>query len=319
MSLCGSSGRDCLLMKPEMKSSVRIFAMTFALLGLIGFALMSLPTTTAQQPAGPMVFALTANNSLISFNASTPGMVGNPIAITGLAQSETLVGIDFRARDNRLYGVSSASRIYTINTTTGAVTAIGTTAFTPALNGTAFGVDFNPVPAVIRLTSDADQNLRLDPVTGAVLGTDTAQTYPTGDANAGANPNLVGVAYTNNFDRTTSTTLYGIDSNLDILARQGSVGGAPISPNSGQLATIGPLGVNTTDQVGFDIVAPNDVAFASLTAMGASGSSLYSINLNTGAATLVGAIGGGAIIRDIAIPITFIPSSQQAGFAVTNA
>jgi uncharacterized protein (TIGR03437 family) len=144
-------------------------------------------------------------------------------------------------------------------------------------------------------------------------------TYPTGDANAGANPNLVGVAYTNNFDRTTSTTLFGIDSNLDILVRQGSVGGAPDSPNNGRLTTIGALGVNTTDQVGFDITAPNDVAFASLTTMGASSSSLYSINLNTGAATLVGAIGGGALIRDIAIPITFIPSAQQAGFAVTNA
>src|SRR5262249_21135207 len=56
-----------------------------------------------------------------------------------------------------------------------------------------------------------------------------------------------------------------------------------------------------------------------LTPMGASSSSLYSINLNTGAATLIGVIGGGALIRDIAIPITFIPSAQQAGFAVVNA
>ena len=293
--------------------------MTFALLGLLGFVIMSLPRTNAQQPAGPVVFALTANNSLISFNAATPGMVGSPIAITGLGQGETLVGLDFRARNNLLYGVSSASRIYTINTGTGAATAIGAAAFTPALNGTSFGVDFNPVPAVIRLTSDADQNLRLNPDTGAVLGTDMAQTYPTGDANAGANPNLVAVAYTNNFDRTATTTLYGIDSNLDILVRQGSVGGAPDSPNNGRLTTIGALGVNTTDQVGFDIAAPNDVAFASLTTMGASSSSLYSINLNTGAATLVGAIGGGALIRDIAIPTTFIPSAQQAGFVVTNA
>lgn len=302
-----------------MKTPFRIFVLAFALLGLLGFALRSLHTTSAQQPGGPMVFALTANNSLISFNASTPGMVGNPIAITGLGQGETLVGIDFRARNNLLYGVGSASRIYTINTSTGAATAIGTAAFTPALNGTAFGVDFNPVPAVIRLTSDADQNLRLNPDTGAVAGTDMAQTYPTGDANAGANPNLVAVGYTNNFDRTTTTTLYGIDSNLDILVRQGSVGGAPDSPNNGRLTTIGALGVNTTDQAGFDITAPNDVAFASLTTMGASSSSFYSINLNTGAATLVGAIGGSALIRDIAIPTTFIPSAQQAGFAVTNA
>jgi len=294
--------------------------LAFALLALLVFSLASLRPVRAQQSAGPLVYALTASNSLINFNASTPGTpIGNPVAITGLGQGETLVGIDFRARDKLLYGVSSANRIYTINLTTGAATAIGTAAFTPALNGTAFGVDFNQVPDRIRIVSDAEQNLRLNQLDGTVAATDMPLAFASGDPNAAANPNVVGVAYTNNFDRPTSTTLYGIDSSLNILVRQGSVGGAPDSPNNGQLNTIGPLGVDTTDQVGFDIVAPNDVAYASLTPMGASGSSFYSINLNTGAATLIGAIGGGAIIRDIAIPITFIPSAQQAGFVVTNA
>ncbi len=306
-------------MRPDMKTSFRIFVLAFALMVLLGFALKSLHTTSAQQPAGPMVFALTANNSLISFNASTPGTVGSPIAITGLGQGETLLGIDFRPRNKRLYGVSSASRIYVIDTMTGAATAAGTAPFTPAVNGTSFGVDFNPVPDRIRFTSDADQNLRLNQNDGTVAGMDMTLAYATGDANAAANPNLVGVGYTNDFDGATSTTLYGIDSNLDILVRQGSVGGAPDSPNNGRLNTIGALGVNTTDQVGFDITAPNDVAFASLSPMGATASSFYSINLNTGSATLIGAIGGDALIRDIAIPITFIPSAQQAGFVVTNA
>ncbi|HKC84598.1 MAG TPA: DUF4394 domain-containing protein [Blastocatellia bacterium] len=302
-----------------MKPVLRISVLTLALLGPVGLAVRNLHTTNAQQTAGPIVYALTANNNLISFSATEPGTILNTVAITGLGQSETLVGIDFRPRNKQLYGVSSASRIYTINISTGAAAAVGTAAFTPALNGTAFGVDFNPVPDRFRVTSDADQNLRLNQNDGTVAATDTTLTYPTGDANAGANPNLVGVGYTNDFDGATSTTLYGIDSNLDILVRQGSVGGAPDSPNNGRLTTIGPLGVNTTDQVGFDITAPNDMAFASLTPMGASSSSLYSINLNTGAATLIGVIGGGALIRDIAIPITFIPSAQQAGFAVVNA
>ena len=270
-------------------------------------------------PTSPLVYALTANNALISFNASTPNTVISNTAITGLPQGENLVGIDFRPRTNQLFALSSASRIYTLNLTTGAATAVGTTAFTPALAGTSFGFDFNPVPDRIRVTSDTDQNLRLNPDTGAVAATDTVLSFMTGDANAAANPNIVGAAYTNSFAGPTSTTLYGIDSNLDILVRQGSVGGAPDSPNNGKLNTVGTLGIDTTDQVGFDIVAPNDVAYASLTSAGASGSSLYSINLNTGAATLVGAIGSSQIIRDIAIPATFIPSAQQAGFAVANA
>ncbi|MGH9766513.1 MAG: DUF4394 domain-containing protein [Blastocatellia bacterium] len=293
--------------------------MALALFGMLGFALRHSGAASAQITASPRVYAVTAGNNLISFAAGAPGTILSTAAITGLAQGETIVGIDFRPRNNQLYGVSSASRIYTINLTTGAATAVGASAFTPALNGTAFGFDFNPVPDRIRITSDADQNLRLNPDTGAGVVTDMTLAYATGDANAGANPNVVGVAYTNSFNGTTSTTLYGIDSNLDILVRQGSVGGAPDSPNNGRLNTIGALGVNTTDQIGFDVIAPNDVAFVSLTSQGASSSSLYSVNLNTGAVTSIGAIGGGAIIRDIAIPITFIPSAQQAGFAVVNA
>jgi uncharacterized protein (TIGR03437 family) len=307
-------------MKGNRKIFSLIFVLTLALMGLGGLAFQATFTGHAR-PAqtGPTIYALTTANNLISFNASTPGTIASNVAITGLAQGETLVGIDFRPRNNQLYGVSSASRIYTINISTGAATAVGSAVFTPAVNGAAFGIDFNPVPDRIRFTSDADQNLRLHPDTGAVAGTDTTITYAAGDPNATANPNLVGVAYTNNFNGTTSTTLFGIDSNLDILVRQGSVGGAPDSPNNGRLNTIGALGVNTTDLVGFDIAAPNDIAYASLTTQGAASSSLYAINLNTGAATAIGAIGGGATIRGLAIPVTFVPTAQQAGFAPVNA
>ncbi len=294
----------------------RILLLTLATMSL-GLMVASQFSAGAQQ-SGPVIFAVTAANNLISFNAATPGTIATTVAITGLSQGETIAGIDFRPRNNQLYAVSSANRIYTINTTTGAATAIGAAAFTPALSGTAFGVDFNPVPDRIRLVSDQEQNLRLNPDTGAVAATDAALTYAMGDVNASANPNIVGAAYTNNFNAPSSTTMYAIDSNLDILVRQGSVGGAPDSPNNGRLSTIGALGVDTTDQVGFDILAPNDIAYASLTTQGATASTLYAINLNTGAATRIDAIGGNALIRDIAIPVTFVPTAQQAGFAVVN-
>lgn len=247
------------------------------------------------------VYGVTAGNNLISFNSITPGAIIRTLPITGLTQGETIIGLDFRPRTGQLYAVSSASRVYTINTSTGATSAIGNAAFTPALAGTSFGFDFNPVPDRIRLVSDADQSLRLNPDTGAVAGTDGTLVFATGDANAGANPNVVASAYTNNFNATPTTTLFGIDSNLDVLVRQGSPGGAPVSPNTGQLSTIGALGVNTTDQVGFDIAAPGDVALASLTVQGATTSALYSINLTSGAATMIGAIGGTEVVRDIAV------------------
>ena len=281
--------------------------------------LITIPVAAQTSQVEGLAWALTASNKLISFSTLAPGTITRTLTVTGLQSGETLQGIDFRPRTAQLIAVGSTSRIYTINTTTGAATQIGSAVFAPALSGTKFGVDFNPVPDRIRVISEADQNLRLNPDTGGVAGTDTNLVYATGDANAAANPNVVGVGYTNNVSGATTTTLFGIDSNLDILVRQGSVGGAPTSPNTGQLFTIGALGFNTTDQVGFDIADFNDAAFASLTTSGATQSQLYSINLTSGAATLIGTIGALEIIRDLAIAPTFTASAPQSSVTVVNA
>jgi uncharacterized protein (TIGR03437 family) len=245
------------------------------------------------------IFALTTTNGLLSFSSGRPDLTSAVMPITGLAAGETLLGIDFRPANGLLYAVGSLSNVYTINTGTGAATLVSATPFTPGIMGTNFGIDFNPVPDRIRFVSDADQNLRLNPNNGTVAGTDTPLAYATGDANANANPNIVGSAYTNNFAGATTTTLYGIDSTLNILVTQGSVGGTPTSPNSGQLFTVGPLGVDPGDELGFDIAPVTGAAFASMRLAGAD--MLTTINLATGSATMIGPIGGGQTIRDIAI------------------
>ena len=306
-------------MNPNQKRSKQIFSsLTTAWLLMITLLFTASVVAQSSQVEG-LVWALTASNKLVSFSTLAPATITKTLTVTGLQSGETLQGIDFRPRTAQLIAVGSTSRIYTINLTTGAATQIGSAVFTPTLSGAKFGVDFNPVPDRIRVVSDADQNLRLNPDTGGVAGTDTTLVYATGDANAAANPNVVGVGYTNNISGATTTTLYGIDSNLDILVRQGSAGGAPTSPNTGQLFTIGALGVNTTDQVGFDVADFNDAAFASLTTSGATQSQLYSINLTTGAATVIGMIGAGEIIRDLAIAPTFTASAPQSSVTVVNA
>jgi hypothetical protein len=181
-----------------------------------------------------------------------------------------------------------------VNTSSGAATSIGAPGQF-VLNGSSFAFDFNPTVDRIRVTSDADQNLRLNPLNGALAATDGPLAYAAGDANAGANPNVVGSAYTNSFNGASTTTLYNIDSNLDILVRQDP-------PNNGTLNTVGSLGFNTGSGVGFDIAPFSNLALASLT--GANGiSSLFNINLGTGAATSLGVIGNGLTIRDIAIAV----------------
>jgi hypothetical protein len=248
------------------------------------------------------LIGVTTTNVLETFDSTTPGTILTSVGLNGLQGGETLLGIDFRPANGALYGLGSTSRLYTINTTTGVATQVGSVgAFT--LSGTAFGFDFNPTVDRIRVVSNTGQNLRLNPNDGTLAGTDTALAYAAGDPNAAATPRIVGSAYTNNFAGATSTTLYGIDSNLDILVTQGSPGGSQISPNSGQLFTVGALGFNTSDLVGFDLSGPSGIAYAALTAPAGNSSQLYRINLTSGSASLSGTIGGGLPITGLAAPI----------------
>jgi|GEM_PF-2375799 len=266
------------------------------------------------------LFGLTEQNTLVAFNADNLNAV-NVGSVTGLAAGETLVGIDFRATtatvngqslNGTLYGVGSTNRLYTINTATGQATQVGTTPFAPGLDGTFFGVDFNPSPDRIRLVSNNDQNLRLVPdgaitptgtpapagtvadsnttVTGIQTDSPPLLTYITGDTNAGHNPNVVATAYANNRPGGR-VTQFVIDADLDILARQGSSGGAATSPggspNGGLLTTIGALGFDFGNTTAFDISTDSNLAD---TAVATSGSTLYGINLATGAAKNLGIV-----------------------------
>ena len=134
------------------------------------------------------LIGLTNVNSLVTFDSGTPGtLIGSAVAVTGLATGDVLVGIDYRPATNTLYGVGRvSSQLYTIAYTPGGSTATATAvgaATTPALSGTNFGVDFNPVVDRLRVVSDTEQNLRIVPTTGQVVGNaaDTSLAYDPAD------------------------------------------------------------------------------------------------------------------------------------------
>ena len=245
------------------------------------------------------VFAISNDGSLFQFDSANPIKIQSSFAVQGLQSNEKLVGIDFRPATGQLYGVGSFSNIYTLNINSGAATF--QSALSVGLNGTSFGVDFNPAADRLRITSDTAQDLSVNVATGATL-VDGTLAYAAADANFGADPNIVSSAYTNSIFSPTlpaSTTLYDIDSGLDILVTQNP-------PNSGTLNTIGALGVDTGSLAGFDILFSGGVngtntGYASLTPVGTSVTNFYTIDLTTGAATLVGQIGGGRLITDIAV------------------
>lgn len=258
---------------------------------------------------GVPLFLTNSSNSLLRIDSATPGTISSNLAITGLQAGENLLGIDFRPANGVLYGVGSSNRLYSLNTATGVATQVGNAGvFT--LSGTFFGVDFNPSVDRLRVTSNTGQNLRVNPDGTTATVTDGPLAYAAGDANAGVGPRVVASAYTNGPGALT-TTLFDIDSNLGILATQ-----AP--PNSGTLNTVGSLGVSTTTQVGFDILPLSGVAFASLTSAASGFSSLYTINLGTGAATLIGAIGAGQSITGLAA-VSDIPEPGTIGMMMVGA
>ncbi len=241
--------------------------------------LSSLATTAAAQE---LVLA-TASGQLLTVRVGTPGTIVSSVGLTGLGSGETLVGIDYRPATGELFGLGDSSRVFRIEAATGVATAVAGV-FSPLLNGGAFGFDFNPTVDRIRVTSDADQNLRLHPGTGVVAAADATLNYAPADPFAAVNPNIVASAYTNNFGGATTTQLFDIDSNLDTLVLQNP-------PNSGVLNTVGPLGVNITGAAGFDIAGSNGAAFAVLTTPGSSAPALFSIDLTTGAARFLAVLG----------------------------
>jgi hypothetical protein len=219
------------------------------------------------------IFGVDPANNLVRFDSAMPGTIVSSQPISGLAGGETILGLDFRPKDGTLFALGSTSRLYVVDYTTNPSGATATpvgSAGMFTLSGTAFGFDFNPTVDRIRVVSDTDQNIRINPNDGTLAGTDTPLAYASGDPNAAQNPNVVGSAYANTSNGSTTTTLFGIDSNLDILVRQGGVNvppGTP-SPNSGQLFTVGSLGADVSSNAAFDIEGTTGIAYLAATNSG---------------------------------------------------
>ncbi len=267
-----------------------------------------------------VAFALSGTN-LLAFDTANPTAV-TTTAISPLMNSETLVGIDFRPQNGFLYGLgvnamTDTATLYSISTRTGFATAIGTPGQItfvddmmmtvdlpdPAVQG--YGVDFNPVADRVRVVAGS-LNFRVNPNTGAPI-----------DGNAGIAGNQTdasltvmgmaalsdGAAYTNNVQSTIAapqTTQYVLDAATNELRIQNP-------PNAGTQTTVATVTLNGMmldfdDVNGFDIPAgvnaptsgtavTSGSAFTILTVSGTTG--LYSIDLVTGAATMLGTVGTG--------------------------
>jgi hypothetical protein len=208
--------------------------------------------------SGPDLLVLTDNGVLSQYDARRPLLPERQVRITGLGRDK-LIGIDVRPATGAVYALGRSGQLYTVDRKGGAAAAVG---MPNPLPGNAIGFDFNPTVDRIRVVTGTGQNFRLNPDTGAIAGTDTALAYAPGDRAEGKQPKLAASGYTNSVAGATATALYGIDSRADSLVLQGSVPGAQpvVSPNTGQLFTVGRLGLDITALNGFDVAGSADPA-----------------------------------------------------------
>lgn len=263
-------------------------------------------------PRKETIVGLTEGANLVRFNAGQPQKVTVIGAVKGLQSGENLMGIDYRVNRGILYGLGSTGRLYTIDAKTAEAKAVGAAPLAIPLSGGEFGFDFNPAVDRIRIVSNSGQNMRGHPDTGAAVDgnpnqdgvqPDAPLAFAAGDRNAGKPARVVGAGYTYNKQNDKVTTNYAIEAGTGSLVMQGSKEGAApaVSPNTGQLFTVGSLGVAPFSRASFDIADVNNAAFASINHDGAARTRFYLVDLGSGKATFIGTVGGGERLRGVAI------------------
>lgn len=222
-----------------------------------------------------------------------PGLVeaGDKVMLDGKIDA-----IAYRPVTGDLMGITTGGMVVAIDTATGALTDLAATVGENATIGmdAAVGFDFNNAIDAVRAVSTDGANLVYFPIgfgdmderANSVLRfTDLA--YAEGDVNAGQTPAIYANAYTNavNGAKQETTAQYALDAATDSLVT--------LANNDGTLATVAKITVDGAEvdlahMGGFDIVSPEadtNTAYAVLMMEGADMSGLYSIELETGAAT----------------------------------
>jgi hypothetical protein len=245
-----------------------------------------LVSSAAAATAAP-VLGLTGDKTLVMFDAEKPA-VTKTMDVTGV---EKLVGIDFRPGNKTVIGVTPEHGIVTIDLDTGAATEVAKMDKMLNVTDAPVVVDFNPMADRLRFMTGTT-NHRVHPDTGAVT-VDGMLAFEEGDMHKAETPNIVAAAYTNSIGKPEQTAMYNIDATIGALIQQ-------TKPNDGTLKAIGKLGIEGTPAAfAFDI---HGMEGGKNSAYLVANKVLYTVNLETGAATEVGAITGVQNeLRDIAV------------------
>lgn len=248
---------------------------------------LGLALAAAASPAhAATLAALQDGTTLAWIDTDQKKVVGSVV----LAGGASLVGIDVRPADGKLYGLASDGTIVVVDAKTGKWDKKSQLSEKlPA--GATFSVDFNPAADRLRVISSTGMSLRIN-VEDGKAAVDGALKYAEADGMKGKAPNVTAAGYSNSFAGTKETALYDIDTAQGTLVKQ-----AP--PNDGILNTIGKLGVKVDGPIAFDVWSDGK---GGNTGWLLAGGALHAVDLASGAAKSVGAVAGlKGKVTDIAI------------------
>jgi hypothetical protein len=245
------------------------------------------------QPAAPQAIALDGNTAgsqrLLKFGIRNPN-AATAIAISGLPAGERLLSIDYRPSNGKVYGLSSAGKIFTINPDTGAAT-LGSTLSVAAeivaglTAGKNYAIDFNPLADALRIVSSGDgdgvsKNYRVGGANLESTGTTITDTNLT-LAGVGTGFGIAQIAYTNSFANPapTTTRMFDLDADNNRLLQQ-------VPPNDGTLTVIGATGTAFNDYGGMDFSGGDNGMRLMANRVATTGPfSLFNLNIGTGELT----------------------------------
>jgi hypothetical protein len=229
------------------------------------------------------IYALDQNNTLFILK---PGATSFTQLVRVRGVNGSLIGLDFRPADRKLYALTDTDTVYTINlgSNLGAATQVSTVS--PGFDGGFQSLmDFNPVVNALRLIGGNDQNYALVNSNGNlnVTAVQTAMNYRAGDVSAGRSPSITCGSYTNNRNGALATIFYGVDSARDTFVTiDPPAAGGSSATATGALRTIGrlvtPRGelINFSPTGDFDIFTINGKNFI----VGVSGDRLFTIGMD---------------------------------------
>lgn len=250
-------------------------------------AFFILAAIAPQLSSASVLFGLTNDNRVISFDSDNPSVLQTNVTLTESGgPTEAMVSLAMRP-NGVLYGLGAQGDMFAINPFSGSANYLNGVSLA-STSGVSFGMAFDPnaVSQSLRVVSNTRANQRVDVDSVGLHTLDSPLAFAAGDINSAFSPTVNAIAY-------AGGSLYGIDTQRGALV---SLGG-----NSGAVHTIGNLGVGSTSVDAFCIVAPvlqthiagvTGTGYSALQGASGQDSRLYLVNLTFGSAVQVGVIGG---------------------------